>query len=248
MTSALVALAWTIGTFAAVVVWRRLVPAPMPRLFDFTLDTPYRRRHFSPEIAAERHGLAPGMRVLEVGPAGGYLTAAARSRIHPGGFLVAIDLQLPLLRKLRARLGTQAPPLVCGNACTLPFRDGSFDLLFVVEVMGEIPDRMAALREFARVLHPGGTLAISEAALLDPDYVRLGTLLRLATAARFIPGERFAERFQYTQRFTSPSSRGSGVGRGDRHARVEPIVKAGQDRDVQMEGCSAGAHRPRPER
>jgi len=193
----------SVGIFLAVVAWRRLFPAPMPRVFDFTLDSRYRRRHFSPEVAAERHGLRQGMRVLEVGPAGGYLTGAAQQRLQPGGSLISIDLQLPLLKKLRRRLGAATPPLVCGDALRLPFRDDCFDAVFVVEVMGELPDRTAALAEFHRVLRPGATLAVSEAALLDPDYVRLPVLIRLAVAAGFEPGEAFSERFQYTQRFAA---------------------------------------------
>jgi len=54
------------------------------------------------------------------------------------------------------------------------------------------------------VLRPGGTLAVSEAALMDPDYVRFPVLIQLATAAGFEPGESFSQWFQYTQRFTSP--------------------------------------------
>lgn len=193
----------SVATFVAVVAWRRLFPAPMPRVFDFMLDSGYRRRHFSPQVAAERHGLRPGMRVLEVGPAGGYLTAAAQQRLQPAGGLISIDLQLPLLKKLRGRLGAATPPLVCGDALRLPFRDDSFDAVFVVEVMGELPDRPAALAEFHRVLRPGATLAVSEAALLDPDYVRLPVLMRLAVAAGFEPREAFPGRFQYTQRFAT---------------------------------------------
>jgi Methyltransferase domain len=127
----------TLGILVVIVVWRRVFAAPMPRVFDTILNTRFRQRNFSPEVAAERHGLAPGMRVLEVGPAGGYLTAAAQRRIQPEGRLISIDLQLPLLKTLRTRLGPSAPPLVCGDATKLPFREGCFDLLFVVEVMGE---------------------------------------------------------------------------------------------------------------
>ena len=210
LTWLLAALGWSVGILVAVVVWRRLFAAPMPAVFDATLDTTFRRRHFSPEVAAERHGLVPGMRVLELGPAGGYLTSAAQRRIQPGGRLVCLDLQPALLRKLRSRLGAETPPLVCGNAQRLPFRDGCFDLVFVVEVMGEIPDKSDALREIRRVLRPGGTLAVSEAALLDPDYVRFPVLMRLAAAAGFSPGEGFSEWFQYTQRFTAPPARAVG--------------------------------------
>src|SRR5439155_11742428 len=70
MRTVLISMAWTTGILVAIIAWRRLVPAPMPRVFDFILRTKFRRRTFSPEIAAERHGVTAGMRVLEVGPAG----------------------------------------------------------------------------------------------------------------------------------------------------------------------------------
>ncbi len=206
MRAVLISLAWTAGVLLAIVVWRRLVPAPMPRVFDFLLRTKLRRRTFSPEIAAERHGLAAGMSVLEVGSAGGYLTAAAANKVEPGGRLVSLDLQPAFLETLRARLGSATPPLVCADASRLPFRPGSFDLVFVADVMGEIPDKRAALREFGRVLRPGGSLAVSEAALFDPDYVRAPVLQRLVAAAGFQPRERFERWFQYTHRFVWPAA------------------------------------------
>ena len=64
----------------------------------------------------------------------------------------------------------------------MPLRDGAFDLAFLVSVLGEIPDRRAAMQEYARILRPGGTLAVTEA-LPDPDYVRTPVLRRLAADA-----------------------------------------------------------------
>jgi len=201
MRTVLISMAWTTGILVAIIAWRRLVPAPMPRVFDFILRTKFRRRTFSPEIAAERHGVTAGIRVLEVGPAGGYLTRAAAERVKPGGQLVSLDLQLPFLKTLRERLGPITPLLVCGDASRLPFRQGYFDLVFVADVMGEIPDKRGARREFGRVLRPQGTLAVSEAALFDPDYVRASVLQRLVVDAGFQPRERFESWFQYTHRF-----------------------------------------------
>lgn len=46
-----------------------------------------------------------------------------------------------------------------GDACALPFPDGTFDRVIASEVLEHVPDDQAALRELCRVLRPGGTLA-----------------------------------------------------------------------------------------
>ena len=47
-----------------------------------------------------------------------------------------------------------------GDALDLPFPDGSFDRIIAAEVLEHIPDDRAAMAEIARVLRPGGRLAI----------------------------------------------------------------------------------------
>ena len=215
MTTILIALASVVGTVAGIVVWRRLFPTPMPPWFD-PINTWYRNRVFPPEVALQQFAVTSGSRVLEVGPAGGYLTAAAAEAVAPSGWLVAVDVQRPLLRRLRARFGPKAPPLVHANTLQLPFRDRSFDVVILAGVLGELPDRPRALGEIRRVLVPGGTLALAEEFLLDPDYVRLPVALRLAREVGFEVGERFTSWFQYTQRFTRPAAQqaAEAAGRG----------------------------------
>lgn len=180
--------------------WQRRSPRPFPPWLTPILHAPYRRRVFPPDLAAERHGIRAGQSVLEIGPGDGYLTSAARRRAAPGGRLVCLDIQLPMLRKLRAALGANPPPLVCASGSRLPFRSGAFDLVFLVHVLGEIPDRSGALAECARVLRAAGTLAVTEG-FPDPDFIRSGRLVGMAAAAGFAPAERFGGRFHYTQRF-----------------------------------------------
>jgi len=164
------------------------------------LHSPLRKRSFSPEAAAQRHGVGPGMTVLEVGPGDGYLTVAVASGTAPGGRLICLDVQLAMLRKLRKALGSHTFPLVCASGSRLPFRAGVFDLVFLSHVLGEIPDRTGALAEYARVLRPNGTLAITEG-LPDPDFIRCARLVRMARSAGFRPSERFGHILHYTQRF-----------------------------------------------
>ena len=49
-----------------------------------------------------------------------------------------------------------------GNACDLEFADGSFDLVFVREVVQFIPEPVAAMREVHRVLRPGGFACVGD--------------------------------------------------------------------------------------
>lgn len=201
MNSALLWLAVLAALAVAAVAWRRAFPKPFPPWLTPILDTRFRRRTLSPEIAAERHGIEAGMRVLEIGPGHGYLTEAARRRAGPRGSLVCLDVQPAMLRKLRSAVGTSTPPLVCASGSQLPFREASMDLVFLCEVLGEIPDKEAAFRELGRVIKPRGTLAVTEA-LPDPDYVRSSILQGLARNAGFESAERFGNWFQYTQRLT----------------------------------------------
>ena len=51
--------------------------------------------------------------------------------------------------------------VVQGDALHLPFPDGSFDRVICSEVLEHIPNDVAVMRELARVLRPGGTMAIT---------------------------------------------------------------------------------------
>jgi ubiquinone/menaquinone biosynthesis C-methylase UbiE len=186
--------------FLVYLAWQRRSPRPFPPWMTPLLHSPLRRRSFSPQAAAERHGIAPGMTVLEVGPGDGYLTLAAVERATPGGRVICLDVQLAMLRKLRKAAGSRTPSLVCASGSQLPFRPRAFDLVFLSHVLGEIPDRTAALAEYARVLRPSGTLAITEG-LPDPDFIRCARLVRMARAVGFRPAEHFGRALHYTQRF-----------------------------------------------
>lgn len=73
------------------------------------------------------------------------------------------------LRKAQSLLAYQTmaheivgrPDLIAVDAQNLPFRDGVFDKIVCTEVLEHIPDDKAGIRELARVLKPGGLIAIS---------------------------------------------------------------------------------------
>jgi SAM-dependent methyltransferase len=53
-------------------------------------------------------------------------------------------------------------PRVCGDACRLPFRDASFDLVCSSLMAGDVTDLRSWVREATRVLAPGGHLIYSD--------------------------------------------------------------------------------------
>ena len=98
---------------------------------------------------------------LGVGPGAGVVEAA---RIDPGRRQVGLDVSGPMLRRARARArgGGVALDVVRADALALPLRDGAFDGATAHSFLYLLPDPGRALREIARVLRPGGRVALLE--------------------------------------------------------------------------------------
>ena len=113
-------------------------------------------------------GLQPGECVLDLGCGAGRHAFEAAKR---GAQVVACDLDLAELKDVRALFGAmdQSGELsagsagwsVNGNALALPFADATFDRIIASEVMEHITDDAGAAAELARVLKPGGTIAVT---------------------------------------------------------------------------------------
>ena len=92
----------------------------------------------------DRIGLAPGNRVLEIGPGPGRLLIPAAARVRPGGTVVGLDVQPGMIEQLQKRsAGIDNLSIQLGNAEDMPFAESHFDVVYLAMVLGEIPDLRA---------------------------------------------------------------------------------------------------------
>ena len=124
-------------------------------------------------VRYDRLQLATGMRLLDLGCGGGRHAFEAARR---GAGVVALDADLAEIKDVVAMFSALAPQTptegraVGGDALHLPFPDGSFDRVIAAEVLEHLPDDESAMAELARVLGPGGILAVTVPAWL-PERV-----------------------------------------------------------------------------
>jgi SAM-dependent methyltransferase len=103
-------------------------------------------------------GDVTGLRVLDAGCGAGAHTAALLDR---GAQVTGVDASAGMLAIARDRLGPSVPLHHTDLADPLPFEDGSFDLVLAALVLHYLQDWGPPLREFHRVLVPGGRLVVS---------------------------------------------------------------------------------------
>lgn len=164
----------------------RLRPSPCPYSLAAAFEAPGRRLVAGAGRVLAAFGVRAGETVLEIGPGTGFYSIEAARRVGGRGRLVCLDIQPEMLHHTKRRLevrGLEAE-FVQADARLLPLRPSSVDHVFLIGVLGEIPDRATALAEIRRVLRPGGRLSVSEQ-FPDPDFVTRRTLRREVSAAGF---------------------------------------------------------------
>jgi demethylmenaquinone methyltransferase/2-methoxy-6-polyprenyl-1,4-benzoquinol methylase len=143
-----------------------------------------------------------GGHVLDVATGTGLVAA----RLLGAGFTVTgLDQSPGMLEAARARLGSRAE-LVLGSADALPFADSTFDHLTFTYLLRYVDDPGATLRELARVVRPGGTVAMLEFAVPRGIWRPLWDLycgVGLPLGGRIVSRE-----WQEVGRFLGPSIRG----------------------------------------
>lgn len=139
---------------------------------------------------------------------GAYTTFAARA-VGKKGRVYALDIEPKMLKQLERKLANpenldiKNVEIINKSAYEIPFNNNSLDLIYMVTVLQEIPDRQRVLEELKRVLKPSGILAVTEF-LPDPDYVLKSTTIKLCKKAGFILDKTSGNFWNYTVRFKKP--------------------------------------------
>ncbi|HNQ23054.1 MAG TPA: arsenite methyltransferase [Phycisphaerae bacterium] len=148
--------------------------------------------------------LREGEVVLDLGSGGGFDCFLAGPRVGPTGRVIGVDMTPEMVSKARGNLtayrettGLDNVEFRLGEIEHLPVADRSVDALISNCVINLSPDKPQVWREIARVLKPGGRVAVSDLALLRPLPPAVRTMVEalvgcVTGAALVSDTERFA--------------------------------------------------------
>ncbi len=175
---------------------------PMSHKKATHLLNPLRGLVLSPARLARQLLLCRDAQVLELGPGPGYFSGHV-ARSVPDGRLTLVDIQpemLALAQKRLSAMGLQNVSYIQADAIDLPLENETFDVAFLVDVLGEVSDRVKCIGELYRILKRGGLLSITEQPW-GHDFVALGEVKRLVGDKAFSLEKIFGRSRNYTINF-----------------------------------------------
>lgn len=135
-------------------------------------------------------------RVLEIGCGTGLFTEALA---RTGSAIVAIDISEPLILKAKERVSSGGVDFIVGNACETGFDSGSFDFVVGSSSLHHL-EVDPALKEFLRILKPGGGMMFTEPNMMNPQVALTKNVPSLKRRAGDSPDETAFFRWKIAER------------------------------------------------
>jgi SAM-dependent methyltransferase len=119
--------------------------------------------------------LRAGERVLDVACGTGVIARHAAEQVGATGSVTGVDVAPDMIEVARTTAAPPAPPIDWqqGDATSLPFPDGSFDVVLCQMGLMFMEDRAAAVSEMRRVADTGGRVLVSTPGAIQPPFVVL---------------------------------------------------------------------------
>ena len=133
-----------------------------PKQYQQILENPDRLAALQVDRVVEALDLRPGMRVADLGAGTGVFTVPLAKAVGASGKVYAIDVDADLLAIVRDKAKSEdlanIETIVAG--ATDSRVPESVDLLFICDTMHHLPDQAAYVRQFAKLLRPGGRVVV----------------------------------------------------------------------------------------
>jgi len=119
--------------------------------------------------------LTAGMTLADIGAGEGVVAFRAIDRVGPSLRVLLTDISLPMQKYAATRaaergVSRQCSFLLCDAEQLHGIEDGSVDVVVTRSVLAYVSDKVAALREFFRVLKPGGRISLAEPVFQDEAF------------------------------------------------------------------------------
>ena len=176
----------------------------MNLLMTFGRDRAWRR------AVVREAALPPGGRLLDLAAGTGDIALEAL-RQDPAALVTAADFSLGMMRVGRGRPGGDRVAWCAADAFSLPFAAATFDAVTSGYLLRNVADRVAAFREQARVVRPGGRVVCLDTSPPPPSplrpFVRFYLRRVIPLLGRFVAGDRpaYAYLASSTEGFKSPA-------------------------------------------
>ena len=133
-----------------------------PKQYQQTLENPERVAGLQVERVVTTLGIKPGMRIADLGAGTGVFSLPFAKAVGPEGKVYAIDVDAALLAIVKEKAAgasvANIETVVAG--ATDPKVPEPVDLLFICDTMHHLPNQAEYVKQFARLLKPGGRVAV----------------------------------------------------------------------------------------